>query len=90
MLVARREERLRALAAELNAEYEVCDVSDRQAVGRMAEAVRARHPAVDLLVNNAGIPGRWSFTQIPEERLEEVLLTTTSGRSGACGRCCPR
>jgi short-subunit dehydrogenase len=79
MLVARREERLRALADELKAEYEVCDISDRQAVERMALAVRARHPAVDLLVNNAGIPGRWSFTEIPEERLEEVLRTNYLG-----------
>ena len=45
----------------------------------MAAAVRARHPAVDLLVNSAGIPGRWSFTDIPEERLEDVLRTNYLG-----------
>jgi uncharacterized protein len=79
VLVARREDRLRALAEELRAEYELCDVSDRQAVERMAEAVRARHPAVDLLVNGAGIPGRSSFAEISEERLEQVLRTNYLG-----------
>ena len=45
----------------------------------MGDAVRARHAAVDLLVNSAGIPGRWSFAQIPEERLEQVLRTNYLG-----------
>jgi short-subunit dehydrogenase len=56
-----------------NAEVEVCDVGDRAAVDRMAEAVRQRHRAVHLLVNNAGIPGRHGFTAISPQRLEEVL-----------------
>jgi short-subunit dehydrogenase len=79
VLVARREERLRALAAELDGEYEVCDVSDRDAVQRMAASVRARHPLVDLLVNSAGIPGRASFAQIADERLEELLRVNYLG-----------
>lgn len=58
VLVARNEERLSALAEEIDCEYEVCDVGDRQAVDRMAAGVRERHPAVKLLVNNAGLSGR--------------------------------
>lgn len=58
VLVARNEERLRALAGEIGGEYEVCDVGDREAVDRMAAAVSERHPEVKLLVNNAGISGR--------------------------------
>jgi len=80
VLVARREERLRALAAEIgNAEVEVCDVGDADAVERMAEAVRARHPAVHLLVNNAGIPGRRGFTTIEPSLLEEVIRVNYLG-----------
>jgi short-subunit dehydrogenase len=79
VLVARREERLRALAAELDGEYEVCDVSDRKAVERMAAAVRGRHPAVHLFVNSAGIPGRASFVRIENERLEELLRVNYLG-----------
>jgi uncharacterized protein len=79
VLLARREERLRALADELGGEYEVCDVSDRDAVDRVAAAVRERHPQVRLLVNNAGIPGRADFVGIEPERLEEVLRVNYLG-----------
>ena len=36
----RREDRLQATAAEIDGEYEVCDVADREAVDRMAASVR--------------------------------------------------
>ena len=65
VLVGRREDRLRAAAAELGGEFEVCDVADREAVERMAEKVRERHPQVGLLVNNAGVPGRGNFLDLP-------------------------
>jgi len=58
VLVARNEQRLQAVAEEIGGEYEVCDVADREAVDRMAASVIARHPAVKLLVNNAGLSGR--------------------------------
>jgi len=73
VLVGRREDRLRATAAELGGEFEVCDVADREAVERMAREVRERHPQVDLLVNNAGVAGRGSFLDLPPERIEELI-----------------
>lgn len=80
MLVARGVERLRALAEEVGeAEIEPCDVADRDAVERMAAAVRERHPAVHLLANSAGVPGRAGFTTIEPERLEQVLRTNYLG-----------
>lgn len=72
VLLARREDRLRALAEEVGAEYEVCDVTDRAAV----DAVAARHPRVDLLVNNAGVPARASFL---EGDVETALRTNYLG-----------
>ena len=72
VLVARGEERLRAVAEEVCGEYEVCDVGDREAVGRAAAAITARHPAVQLLVNNAGVPGRAGFLSADPERIEQV------------------
>jgi short-subunit dehydrogenase len=57
----------------------VCDVGDREAVERMAERVRARHPAIHLLVNNAGIPGRAGFTAIEPERLEALVRVNYLG-----------
>jgi short-subunit dehydrogenase len=79
VLVARREERLRALAEELGGEHELCDVSDRDAVDRVAAAVRARHPRVSLLVNNAGIPGRSGFLDLEPERIEQIARTNYLG-----------
>jgi short-subunit dehydrogenase len=74
VLLGRREERLQATAKEIGGEYEVCDVADRDAVDRAAQAIRGRHPAVGLLVNNAGIAGRVAgFLDAPAERIEELI-----------------
>jgi hypothetical protein len=79
VLLARREERLRALANELGAEYEVCDVGRRDEVERVAAAVTERHPRIALLVNNAGMPGRARFTTIDADRLEELVRVNYLG-----------
>jgi uncharacterized protein len=79
VLVARREDRLRTLAAEVGGEYEVCDVGDQNAVERMASAIRERHPAVDLLVNNAGMPGRAGFVDIDADRLDALVRVNYLG-----------
>jgi len=79
VLLARREDRLRALAEELDAEYEVCDVSRREDVERVAASVLERQPQIHLLVNNAGIRGRAGFAAIDLERLEEVLRVNYLG-----------
>ena len=58
-LVARREDRLRDLAAELSdtvrVEVIACDVADSDARARLFDAVASRGLTVDILVNNAGI-----------------------------------
>jgi hypothetical protein len=79
VLLARREERLRELAAEVRGEYEVCDVTDREQVERVAASVLGRHPAIGLLVNSAGIPGRADFLRVEPEVVERVLRTNYLG-----------
>jgi short-subunit dehydrogenase len=63
ILVARREERLRALALELGGEPLViaADLTDADAPARIAQAVETRHGRLDLLVNNAGAAWRGTF-----------------------------
>jgi uncharacterized protein len=73
VLLARRADRLEALADELGAEAEPCDVSDRAAVEAVAERILARHPKIDVLVNNAGIPGRTSFVGGDPEVIERLI-----------------
>jgi short-subunit dehydrogenase len=79
VLLARRADRLAALAEELGAETEICDVGDRAAVDRAAGVVMARHPRISLLVNNAGIPGRTGFIDATPERIEEVTRVNYLG-----------
>lgn len=79
VLMARSRERLRAAAAEIGAEAEPCDVSDRDAVFSVAARVARRHPRIGLLVNNAGIPGRRGFLELEPERIEEVARVNYLG-----------
>lgn len=79
ILVGRRAEPLRAVATEIDGELEVCDVSDRAAVERVAVATGGRHPAIGLLVNSAGIPGRLNFLDAPSERVEELVAINYLG-----------
>jgi short-subunit dehydrogenase len=79
VLIARREERLRALAQEIGGEYELCDVADRSAVDATAARVLERHPLVHLLVNNAGIPARASFLEAEPEAIENALRVNYLG-----------
>jgi uncharacterized protein len=79
VLVARREDRLRTLADEIGGEIEVCDVADHNAVQAMGAHVLGRHPAVDLLVNNAGIPMRDTFPEADLELVERVLAVNYLG-----------
>jgi uncharacterized protein len=80
VLFARNEERLRDVATEVGAEYEICDVADRAAVERAAVAIRERHPAIRLLVNNAGIPGGGGgFLDLEPEQIEQLVRTNYLG-----------
>ena len=74
VLVARREERLRALADELGGATVVAvDLTDDDAPQRVAEAVESEHGRLDLLVNNAGAAWRGSFADIGWEGVEKHM-----------------
>ena len=73
ILLARRADRLEAMAEEIGGEAEPCDVSDRAAVEAVAARILERHPRVDVLVNNAGIPGRTSFVHGDPEMIERLI-----------------
>jgi len=79
VLLARREERLRPLAEETAGEFELCDVSDRASVEAVAARVLERHPRINLLVNNAGIPGRAGFLDADPEVIENLMRTNYLG-----------
>ena len=63
VLVARREERLAALAGELGGSFVAADLTEDDAPERVAAAVEERHGRLDLLVNNAGAAWRGTFAE---------------------------
>jgi uncharacterized protein len=52
---------------------ELCDIADRDAVEAMAAGILERHPAIHLLVNNAGMPARGTFLTVDPELVERVI-----------------
>ena len=79
VLVARRADRLRAIAADIGGEAEPCDIGDRSAVEGFAARVLERHPTVQVLVNNAGFPARKAFPEVELDLIEEVARVNYLG-----------
>src|ERR1700722_13655922 len=80
-LVARRVERLEALAAELSAGHGIeafalpADLSGFEADIPVIEGIAARGRDGDVLVNNAGFGLAQSFTAAPWSRQRDFLMT---------------
>ncbi|HEV8125268.1 MAG TPA: SDR family oxidoreductase [Gemmatimonadales bacterium] len=70
VLVARSEDKLRAIAAEIDASYRVrthvlpADLTDRDAPGRIVERLQSQAITVDILINNAGFGTLGPFLSI--------------------------
>jgi len=79
VLIARGREQLERVATEVGGEAEPCDVGDRTQVEEVATRVGVRHPAVHLLVNNAGLTRRKGFLDLPPEQIEEMVRTNYLG-----------
>ena len=50
-----------------------CDFSDRKALYKFIEAVKADHPQIDILVNNAGTILRAPAVEHPDEMWDKVI-----------------
>src|ERR1700722_19202669 len=87
-LVARRAERLQALASELQHRHGIdalvipADLSGWEAHVPVIDALAAEGRHVDVLVNNAGFGIPQSFTSVPWERQRDFLMTMAVN---ACG-----
>ena len=76
VLVARRRERLEALAAELGgATVVAADLTGEATPALVAERVEAEHGRLDLLVNNAGIAGRGTFAEAGWADVRRTMAT---------------
>jgi uncharacterized protein len=79
-LVARREERLRALAAEIErdhgvrVEVQACDLGDPTATAALPARIAERNLNVEVLVNNAGFTTVGDVHQNPDRQLGMVRV----------------
>ncbi len=75
VLVARREDRLRALAESLPvaASWVAADLTDDDAPGRVGAHLEEHHGRLDLLVNNAGASWRGSFAEHGWENVARTM-----------------
>lgn len=74
VLVARRRNRLETLAAELARAGVTCDVDDLDLADETAiDGLLARHPQVDLLVNNAGFGSGFPILDVDPDTLCRLI-----------------
>ncbi|HEX6262283.1 MAG TPA: SDR family NAD(P)-dependent oxidoreductase [Actinomycetota bacterium] len=81
VLAARREDRLRAMAEELDAEVLPvrCDVTLKKDLRAVVAATEERFGRCDILINSAGVPGRGRFADVDLGPLEAVTFTNYVG-----------
>jgi short-subunit dehydrogenase len=73
VLVARRQERLRALTDELGGSFLALDLLDDDAPQRIRDHVLEHHGRLDLLVNNAGASWRARFADGGYENVQRTM-----------------
>jgi uncharacterized protein len=85
VLVARSEERLRALATKLSQRYGVraevisADLSQQDAIGHIQREVKLLGLVIDLLINNAGFATNGYFEALsPERDHDQVMVDVTA------------
>ncbi len=80
VLVARSEDKLHSLAAQIEANDQVtadvipADLAKPDAVDRLCEQLRERSIAVDTLVNNAGFGALGKFSELSADRQTDMVM----------------
>ncbi|MFM1851410.1 MAG: Gluconate 5-dehydrogenase [Verrucomicrobiota bacterium] len=81
VLAGRREKELNEAAASIgaSAKVQVMDVTDTAAIPAVVAELQAKHGAIDLLINNAGINLKKPFVETSEAELLGILQTNVVG-----------
>jgi uncharacterized protein len=89
-LVARTEDSIRALAAELGGTAHPADLADPKQVDALISHVEDEAGPVDVLVNNAGIGTPVAFTDAPDDDLRQVTEVNYLAPAELCRQVIPR
>jgi NAD(P)-dependent dehydrogenase (short-subunit alcohol dehydrogenase family) len=90
-LVARTEDAIRALAAELGGTAHPADLSDPKQVDALISYVEDEAGPVDVLVNNAGVGGTLAaFRDTPDDDLRRVTEVNYLTPAALCRQAIPR
>jgi short-subunit dehydrogenase len=79
VMLARNEEKLKKIAEQSGAEYFVCDVREAESVKKVFEEIIEKYGVIDVLINNAGIIVNGDLTETPDESIENVMSTNSTG-----------
>lgn len=84
VLAARRIERLESLATGIRdrggqAIAVGCDVTEPEQLGSLPNVVKEAFGPADVLINNAGIPGRGPFVKLSDRDIEDVVRVNVLG-----------
>jgi short-subunit dehydrogenase len=96
VLVARREPRLKQLAAEVEREHGVtahhvvADLTDEGAFAAVHQATESLGLRVDTLVNNAGFGAYGRFETVPAERGQDMIMVNVAAYVGLTRRYLPQ
>lgn len=95
ILVARREDRLRDMAAQISGEHGVrvewiaADLTDAADRDRIVAEVASRGLVVDMLINDAGMGTSGRFFEIPIEREIQMIRLNVEAMVALCGAFVP-
>ncbi len=78
-LAARNEEKIKPLAAEINATTFTCDAGEPDQVARLFEDVSAKFGAPTLVVFNAGMRGRGAIAELDPEQVKRGWIAGAFG-----------
>ncbi|CAM4002612.1 SDR family oxidoreductase [Vreelandella rituensis] len=84
VLAARREDRLKALADQINEQggdaiYRVTDVTKREQVEALAQAAKDTYGRIDVLINNAGVMPLSPLNRLKVDEWEQMVDVNIKG-----------
>jgi NAD(P)-dependent dehydrogenase (short-subunit alcohol dehydrogenase family) len=77
IIIGRNKQTLSDVAQELGelCSYKVFDLRDLKGIPQLISEIVAEHGRIDILINNAGINQKKTFTEVSDDEFEEVIKT---------------